>query len=114
MEVEGFGEKGGPASLTAPTESGGELRRVGEPGESDRGWAKNLPEDWDCDGRIWGSGSGGEGGVGHTDHGGVRLSDRGEGQGTRHQPDFRRASGDRSIWGERIEDANSSLHVEIP
>jgi hypothetical protein len=100
VEIEGFGESGGPASLRAPTESGGELRRVGEPRESDRGWAKNLSKDWGGDGGVWGSGSGCAGGVGYTDHGGGGLPDRGEGKGVGNQFDLRRASGDGSFWCE--------------
>ena len=45
--------------------------------------------------------------------GGGGLSDGGEGQGTRQQPDFRRASWDGGVWGERVEGANSSPGVEI-
>jgi len=100
-EVEGVGEAVGPASLQ-PHGTRGELRRVRGPGASDRGWAKSLSEDWDCDGGIWRSGSGGEGGVGHTDHGGGRLSDRGEGQGVGYQSNLRRASGNGGVWGEGV------------
>jgi len=62
-------------------------------------WAESLSEDWNCDGGIWGSGSGGESGVGHTDHRRGGLSDRGEGKGIGNQFDFRRASGNRKVWG---------------
>ena len=99
MEIEGFGESGGPASLQAHGACG-ELRRVGEPCESSRGWAKNLSKDWGGDGGIRGSGSGGAGGVGYTDHGGGGLSDGGEGEGTGYQPDFRWPQRDGGIWGE--------------
>ena len=98
MEIEGFGETGGPTPLPGPTESGGELRRVGEPCKSDPGRTKNLSEDWDCDGGIWGSGSGRESGVGYADHGRGGLSDGGEGQRTRYQSDFRRTSRDGGVW----------------
>ena len=101
MEIEGFGETGGPTPLPGPTESGGELRRVGEPCKSDPGRTKNLSKDWGGDGGVWGSGSGGEGRVGHANHGGGGLSDGGEGEGTRHQPNIRRASGDRDLWSQR-------------
>ena len=61
-----------------------------------------MPEDWNRDWGVWGSGSGREGEVGHTDHGRGGLPDGGEGKGTRYQPDFGRASRDRGVWGERI------------
>ena len=61
-----------------------------------------MPADRNCDGGIWGSGSGGEGGFGHTDYGGGGLPDGGEDQGARHQPDFGRAPGDRGVWGEEL------------
>jgi len=101
IEVEGFGQSDDPTSLPATTESGGKLRRVGGPGGSDRGWAKNLSEDWNCDGWVWGPRSGGEGGVGYVDHGRGRLSYGSEGEGVRHQSNFRWASGDGGVWGER-------------
>jgi hypothetical protein len=100
VEIEGFGETGGPTPLPGPTESGGELRRVGEPCKSDPGRTKNLSKDWGGDGGVWGSGSGCAGGVGYTDHGGGGLPDRGEGKGVGNQFDLRRASGDGSFWCE--------------
>ena len=68
-----------------------------------------MSEDWDCDGGIWGSGSGGEGGFRHTDHGRGGLSDGGEGQGTGHQPDFRWASKDGNFWSEAIGSSHQNL-----
>ena len=60
-----------------------------------------MSEDWNCDGGIWGFGSGGDGGARHANHGRGRLSNGSEGQRTRHQPDFRRALGDGGVWGKR-------------
>ena len=72
-----------------------------------------MSEDWDCDGGIWGSGSGRESGVGHADHGRGGLPYGGEGQRTRHQSDFRRALGDGGIWGAKSGGANSIESIEI-
>ena len=78
----------------------GEVQGFGESDESSNGekgggvgsWAESLSEDRDCDGGIWGSGSGGEGRFGHTDHGRGGLPDGGEGKGVGNQFDLRRAS----------------------
>lgn len=104
MEVERFGEADGPASLRAPTKSGEQLRRVSEPGEGSCGGAGGVPEDRNCDGGIWRSGSGGESAVGHVDYRRGGLSYGGEGERTGHQPDLRRASGDGGIWGKGVGD----------
>ncbi len=45
--------------------------------------------------------------------GGSELPGRGEGQGTGHQPDFRRAPGDEGIWGAESGGSNSSANVEV-
>ena len=93
-----------------------EVERFGEPDESsDRqkigcvgAWAESLSEDWNCDGGIWGSGSGGEGEVRHADHRGGGLRYGGEGQGVGNQFDLRRASRDGGVWGGG-NDSNTSL-----
>ena len=87
VEVDGFGESDESSDR--------------QKGSGIGSWAQDLSEDWDCDGGIWGSGSGRESGVGHADHGRGGLPYGGEGQRTRHQSDFRRASGDGGVWGRR-------------
>ena len=108
VEVERFGEADGPASLRAPTKSGEQLRRVSEPGEGSCGRAGGVPEDRNCDRWIWGSGSGGEGGVGYVNYRRGGLSNGGEGARARDQPDFRRAPGNGGIWSKRVGRADSS------
>ena len=55
VEVEGFGE--------SDESSNGE--KIGGVGS----WTESLSEDRDCDGRVWGSGSGRQGEVGYVDYG---------------------------------------------
>ena len=85
VEVEGFGE----------SDDSSDRKKCG----CVRARAESLSEDRDCDGWIWGFGSGGEGTNRYVDHRRGGLSDGGEGQGTRHQPDFRWASRDGGVWG---------------
>ena len=69
--------------------------------------SKGVSEDWDCDGWIWGFGSGGEGGFGHADHRRGRLSNRGKSPRAEGESDLSWASGDRGIWGPGVSSANS-------
>ena len=108
MEVEGFGEPDDPASLR-PHGGRGEFRRVSDLGEGSCSGAGGMPEDRNCDGGIWGSGSGGECGVGHADHGRGGLSYGGEGEGVGNQFDLRGASGDGGVWSKKVSRSRACL-----